>query len=183
MADTSLNDLFPALPLEVGGERLSIRPVVFRELPLVQRVMEGWGQLVISGGALIPPDAWDTFLHLLASASGKPPGWVKELEPEAFEQLACFVLAINRELWDPEAPGGPGTDDDTLTWAAVVQRLAGHGHAWAAIQDFTLSQLRAFLAEAAHGDREQLAADILAASFSMADGNAVKKATRELRRV
>lgn len=181
MADATLTNLFPALPLRVGGERLSVRPVVFRELPLVDLAMRGWGALVVSGGVEVPTDAWDAFLDLLTGASGRSRAWVTSLPEEEFEKLASFALAINAELWDPDKGGGAEGDD--LTWASITQRLITFGHSWESLQELTLSQLRAFLEESIRQEREQLARDITAASFSMADTNSVQKATRELRRV
>ena len=128
-----------------------------------------------------PIPAWDAFWDLLAGASGRPLAWVTALPEEDFEKLASFALAINAELWDPDKGGGAEGDD--LTWASITQRLITFGHAWDSIQDLTLSQMRAFLEESIRQEREQLARDITAASFSMADTNSVQKATRELRRV
>lgn len=181
MADGSLTSLFPTLPLRVGGERLYVRPVVFRELPLVDRAMQGWGAMVVSAGLTVPADGWDAFMDLLEGASGKPRAWVEALAEPEFEKLASFALAINRDLWDPDKGGGAEGDD--LTWASITQRLISFGHSWESIQELTLSQLRAFLEESIRQEREQLARDITSASFSMADSASVQKATRELRRV
>jgi len=179
MADTTLSALFPAVPEVVGGERVEVRPVIVSELRLVERVLEGWAILIASGGETVSPESWDAFLSLVSSACGKPREWVVALPEEEFERLTCLVLALNRDIWDTPT----STDDqEPFTWAQIVQRLVKAGHPWDAVQGMTLGQVQAFLKEALRIEREELALDITAASFSMADGKAVAQATKELRR-
>ena len=180
MADTSLFTLFPTVPALVGGERVEVRPVILSELPLVERVLEGWRVLVATSGEVMPQESWDAFSDLLASACGKSREWVLALQSEDFERLSCLVLAQNRELWDGEAQESKG--DDYFAWPQVVQRLVRHGHPWQQVQSLTLGQIRDFMAEALVIEREDLAQVITAASFAMADGSTVQKVTKELRR-
>jgi hypothetical protein len=177
--DTTLSALLPSVPLQVGGRQLEVRPIIYRELRLVERAMEGWTLLVASGGEQMDPEAWEAFLQLLAGACGQTVDQVKALEECDFERLACLVLAMNREIWD--APKGRG-DDEPLTWAQIVQRLVSHGHPWEAVQNMTMGQIRSFLEACLRHERETLAMQITAASFSMAEPKTVQKATRELRR-
>ena len=179
MSDATFSALLPTVPFRAGGQPLEVRPIVFRELRLVERALEGWALLITSGGDRVDAEAWEAFLLLMAGSCGQPPEWVKQLPEAEFEGLACLVLALNRELWD--GPKG-NSNDESLTWAQIAQRLVSHGHPWETLQNMTMGQIRAFLEACLRREREDLAMQITAASFSMADPKAVQKATRELRR-
>lgn len=178
MADTTLSILLPGVPLRVAGEWMEVRPVVLRELRQVERVFEGWAVLVASGGETLLPEAWDAFLELTAAAYGKDRAYLTRLAEADFEHLVSFVLAINKDLWDPPE----SADTDIFTWSQIVQRLVKAGHPWDSIQNLTLPQVKAFLVEGLRQEREELAQGITAASFSMADGKTVQQVTKELRR-
>jgi hypothetical protein len=179
MADTTLSVLFPGIPAMVAGERTEVRPILLRELRLVERVFEGWSILVASNGEQVDPEAWEAFLELMAGAWGKDKAQVKALEQADFESLVCLVLAINKDLWDP-----PKVDEtqEAHSWAQIVQRLVKAGHPWESIMNMTLPQVKAFLEEGLRQERADLALDITAASFAMADGKTVQQVTKELRR-
>lgn len=179
MTDTGLSALFPSCPMTAGGERLEVRPVILSELPQVERVLDGWRYLVASNGAVMDAEAWEAFLDLLASAACRTRPWLEALPESDFERLASLVLAINREIWDAEAPQRKGEE---VQWPGIFQRLVAAGHPLEAIHRMTLAQARLFLVEAARLDRERLANDITAAAFSMADGKHVNKVLKELRR-
>lgn len=179
MTDTGLSALFPSCPMTAGGERLEVRPVTLSELPRVERVMDGWRSLVASNGEVMDSEAWDAFLDLLAASVGKDRHWLESLTESDFENLACLVLSINREIWDPEAVQH---GDAEISWPGIFQRLVAAGHPLEAIHRMTLAQARVFLIEAARLDRERLADDITAAAFSMVDGKQVSRVVKELRR-
>ena len=176
-AAATLSALYPAVPLQLGGERVQLRPVVLSELPAVEQVLEGWRVLIATRGEVLPQEAWDTFLDLLAAAVGRTSLWVRQLPEEDLERLICHALAVNAELFEDD----PG-DTETVNWASVAQRLVSHGHPLDAVGRMTLAQLRAFTEEALVTERENLAAGVLAATYSMADEKSVKRALRELRR-
>lgn len=176
--DTTLSALFPAVPLLVGKELLSIRPIVLAELPAVERVMGGWRKLIASGGEQVDPEAWSEFMTLLAGACGRSTAWFGKLSEEDFEELVATVIAVNDEVLAP----GDQEGSETITWARIFSKLVTAGHSFAAIQGMTLGQARALLSEAERESRDQLANEILASSFAMADGKAVKEATEGLRR-
>ncbi len=179
MSDATFSALLPTVPLRIGGRQLEVRPIVFRELRLVERAQAGWNRLLLSKGEELDGEAWEAFLQLLAGACGQPLAWIQELPEADFERLACLALALNREIWD--APKGR-EGDESLTWAQIAQRLVSHGHPWEALQNMTMGQIRAFLEACLRYERETLAMQITAASFSMAEPKTVQKATRELRR-
>lgn len=179
MPDTTLSSLFPGVPTRILGERVEVRPIVFRDLRTVERVMDGWVQLVASGGESVDQEAWEDFQDLLASGCGKDRSWLARLPEDDFERLTSLALAVNRNIWDPPKNEQAG---DSFTWAQIVQRLVEHGHPWESMQLLTLSQIRAFLEETFRSERESFARDITAASFSMVDGKTVQKVTKELRR-
>ena len=176
-AAATLSALYPAVPLQLGGERVQLRPVVLSELPAVEQVLEGWRVLIATRGEVLPQEAWDTFLDLLAAAVGRTSLWVRQLPEEDLERLICHALAVNAELFEDDSG-----DTETVNWASVAQRLVSHGHPLEAVGRMTLAQLRAFTEEALVTEREHLAAGVLAATYSMADEKSVKRALRELRR-
>lgn len=179
MTDSTLSTLFPAVPVRIGGERLSCRPVVLGELPEVERVVEAWRLLVATGGATLDAEAWDDFLGLLCAAVDRPRAWLDALPENEFEQLVALVLASNEDIWKPAAsPSGQAA----LEWPEIFQRLISHGHSIAAIREYTIAQAHAFLGECMKAEREDLAAGIQAAAFSMADGKTVTSVLKELRR-
>ena len=179
MPDTTLSSLFPGYPLHVAGQRVFLRPVTVSELPAVDRVMEGWRIMIVSGGTVIDPDALLDLQELLASAAGRDLAWVRSLDEAAFETLFCHVIAINQaELFDPpECKGG-----DTLTWAAIAQRLIQAGHPPTAVGDYTLAQVRTFLEAITAQEREAFANALVAASCSMADPKKVNEVAERIRR-
>jgi hypothetical protein len=179
MADASLSILLPGIPERVAGERVEVRPIVLRELRMVERVMEGWAVLVQSDGEVILPEAWDAFLDILGGAIGATRNTVLAYDQSDFQHLVCLMLAINKNIWDPEHSEVPS---DSFTWAQIIQRLVKAGHPRESIMEMTLAQAKAFLEEGLRQEREDLAMDITAASFSMADGATVQKVTKELRR-
>ena len=179
MTDTSLSILLPTVPSVIDGESVEIRPVTLLELRLVERVMEGWAALVATNGEHVVPEAWNALLDLLGGACGKDRTFVRGLDQPDFERLLCMVLAMNQDLWDP-----PKGDEncESHSWAQIIQRLVKAGHPWESIMSMTLPQVKAFLEEGLRQEREDLALDITAASFAMADGKTVQQVTKELRR-
>jgi len=178
MTDASLFALLPAVPVVIDGERLCLRPVVIAELPAVERILEGWQQLVATGGNWLNAEAWEDVVDLCAAAVGRDRSWIDQISENDFERLISLVLAVNESIWKPEAKSHEGED---FSWAQIVQRLVEHGHSFDAIRGYTLSQARALLGECFRQEAECLARDIQAASFSMADQTSVEKAVKGLR--
>jgi hypothetical protein len=180
MPDTTLSTLFPAVPIRIGGERVSLRPVVLGELPEVDRVVEAWRLLIATGGDVLDSEAWEDFLGLLCAAVDRPRAWLDALSESEFERLATTALAINEEIWKPSP--SPGTGNVSMKWSEIFQRLISHGHPASVIKGYTLAQANAYLGECLKADREELAMNIQAAAFSMVDGKTVAGAVKELRR-
>lgn len=175
-----LEVIFPGMPLQLGAHRLTLRPVVLCELPKVQRVIDGWRHLISTGGATMDGGAWLDFCDLLASSCGRDLDFLTSLEPEQFDELASWVLAINEKLWKGEdAKTKPDTTD--FSWPMAIQCLISHGHTLDSVSRLTLVQLEAYLIASAREDRERLAMAIQAEAFSMADPKSIKSALKELR--
>lgn len=177
MGAASLSALFPAVPLVLGGERVQLRPVVLSELPAVEQVLEGWRVLVATRGEVLPQEAWETFLDLLAAAVGRSHLWVRQLQEEDFERLICHALAVNAELLEPSSTG-----QANISWGELVAKLVAAGHSRDSVGGMTLAQAQIFLAEAYRLDREALASAITASSFAMADPKATERTVRRLHR-
>jgi hypothetical protein len=180
MQSAPLSALFPAVPLSVGGERLFVRPVSLGDMPVAERVLAAWLELVSTGGQAMDESAWDDFIDLLASSVNRPRSWVGGLDEADFERLVAFALAVNEEILRPSEKT---KDIQETGWPEIIQRLVSHGHAMDAIKNYTLSQARAYLLECYRAERDDLARGIQAAAFSMSDGETVKKALEKLNRV
>lgn len=180
MSDTTLSSLFPSVPVLVGGERLCLRPIILRELPAVERVLEGWRLLVATGGNFAQAEAWQDVLDLTAASVGRSRPWLDQLSEADFEALICQVMSINEEIWRPR----PAAKDEgkAFTWSQIVQCLVEHGHPFDAIQGYTLAQARTLLTECFRQESEAMARDIQSAAFSMASSESVDKAVKGLRR-
>ena len=174
-AAATLSALYPAVPLQLGGERVQLRPVVLSELPAVEQVLEGWRVLIATRGEVLPQEAWDTFLDLLAAAVGRTSLWVRQLPEEDLERLICHALAVNAELFEPA-----GEAKANISWGELVAKLVAAGHSRESVGEMTLAQAQIFLAEAYRLDRESLAFAITASSFSMADPKATERTVKRL---
>lgn len=177
MTDTGLSALFPSEPMWIGGERVCLRPVVLKELPVLERLMGGWGLMVATGGEALTPDLGEDLDELLAGASGRPLAWVKALPAEDYERLFSLALALNQGLFERSR----GDVEAQVPWPQVVQRLLSRGHRMEDIENYTLDQAATFLKEVARLETSDLARAISAAPFANAPKEAAK-AVKDLSR-
>lgn len=138
-----LNILFPVNEMEVGGEKLNLRPFLFGKWPEVINKAAGIINIVLDaireGGEAVldvslepedfrvAPEAFDLFLRLiseggdnlydiLAISARKPRDWVDELEAEDGIKLLAGTFAVNKDFFTKRvAPMFPKKLKENLT--------------------------------------------------------------------
>lgn len=192
---SDLDILFPHSELRLGADVFTLRPLPLRLIPQFFRVAAAWEAAIASGGTVLDfrreVEAYDLLGYTISRAGS----WVRSLPETVQYDVVAAAIAVNRDLFEEpdEEPSnlprmeGPNVvraraRKQELDWGEAVARLVSGGHSWTEIQEMTLPQIHLLLKGMAKVERDRHASDVVAAAFSMADGNATKKYLQELAR-
>lgn len=162
---SDLETLIPrSIELVIDGEPLAIKPLKVGQMPgflrAISPVMQQLTTTEIDWLALFG-ERGDDLLSAIAIAVGKPRAWVDELAADEAILLAAKVIEVNADFFypvgDPETrrsvrPSEAAARSEGGGWFDAVQHLIEHGHRLPDILDYTLAQVRGFVAATARTD-------------------------------
>jgi hypothetical protein len=186
--------------MTIKGERLEIRPLSLVQLAQLEELVapiaealsylpgvpEGEQLLEVTAGIL--KTFGDRLPRAVALACDRPLKWAALLTVEEIAAVSVAVLAQNKDFLlqgvtgtAESAPRGRGRE---IAWtlADSIQFLLSHGHRLEDVRNYTLSQVRQFLAAAVAARRRQLRDMAVAARAAQYDKQGFKQHLKEIER-